>query len=1115
MGTASSSNPNAIRDLIGITDASLPKDALSSKQFSTLVEILSEGEIEGSASASKAGVTDIASTAYLNNFLKDVFLNGTQVLQQAASTTNPQESDFNFKDIQFAFKSGTANQTKIDGVRNIERTSVVGLTVTTANAREHTITDTSIETVRVTIQFPSLQEFKNNGNIDGTEVELRIKSIQNNGTVTTHIEDTVKGRASNAYNRDYEFDLPASSSFPVVVRVERATADSTDTTLQNAFKFQTITELIKESQTYPDTAHIALRIDSEQFPRIPRRTFRIRGIKVKIPHNATVDISNGRITYSGSFNGTFKANKEWTADPAWILFHLLTNTRFGAGISESKLNQYSFYSVSEYCNELVDDGENGQEPRFQTNINITTAKEAFVVINELSSIFRGISYFGAGTIEVANDQPATSKYLFNLSNVTEQGFTYFGSSRKSRHTVVNVSYFDMETQEIDYETVQASQAIRDKYGSVVKTVRALGTTSRGQAQRLGKWILHNEQNAGETCSFVTSLDAGVIVRPHDIISIQDPMKSGVRRGGRISNSSTPTTTQIVIDDIANTDIPAISANPTLSVVLPDGSVSKRNITDTDGNTITVAAAFTNASNQATAPNPNSVYILETPTLKTTEWRVLTVKENKDSTFAITALLHDPNKYAEVEDGETLPTRSISTLTERKQPPAAMSFQEKLVAVNNKAVSKIIVSWQPVVGATSYQFQFRRDNENYTNINVTSNDYVIENADVGTYNFRIFSINALGVPSVNPLEDSFTASGKTDPPPDVQGLTLEPIDGKLVRLKWNKTTTIDVIHGGFTHIRHSPATSGADFGSAQDLVEAVSGATTEVTVPALVGTYVLKYTDDSGNFSVNDATVTVSIPSQLTELVILQQRENPSFSGTKSNTTVANNKLKLQNLTATSSGTYEFANVLDLGASYSLGIKRVITSLGINTSDLLDSRTGLVDDYDSWDGTVVNQTNCKLSVATSLDNSTFTNFQDFSQANFVGRYFKFKATLSSTNIGQNTEISILGFDGFFDVRTETSAINSAATNGVIASGTSGSGKNITFVNNFFTGTSAIGGSTSRYLPSIQVVPTNMAVNETYTITSISNSGFNVKFTNSSGTVINRNFTFTATGFGKAS
>ena len=1093
----------------------LPEDALSSKQFSTLIEIISEGQIEGSVSASKAGVTDKTSDAYLNHFLKDVFLNGTQVLQEAADVSSPPDSAFNFKSVEFDFRDGSSSQTKINGVRNIERTTVNGLTVTTSNPREETITDTSIETVRITVQFQALQTFEDNGNISGAEVQLQIKTVQNDGTNTIHITDVVKGRASNAYNRDYEFDLPTNASFPVVVRVERITADSTDTKLQNAFKFMTMTELLKAPQTYPNTAHIALRIDSEQFPRIPRRTFRIRGIKVKIPHNATVDLSNGRITYSGTFNGTFKTDPEWTSDPAWILFNLLTNDRYGAGISESNLNQYSFYSVSEYCNELVNDGQNGQEPRFQTNINITTAKEAFNVINELCSVFRGIAYFGAGTIEVANDQPATSKYLFNLSNVTEQGFTYFGSSRKARHTVINVAYFDMETQEIDYETVQAEQTTRDKYGSVVKTVRAMGTTSRVQAQRLGKWLLYNEQNSGETCSFTTSIDAGVIVRPHDIISIQDPMKSGVRRGGRISASSTPTTTQIVVDDTANTDIPTVSASPTLSVVLPDGSVSTRNVSSVSGSTITVSSAFTNSSGQAAAPNPNSVYIFETSTLQTTEWRVLTVKENKDTTFTITALLHDPNKYAAVEDGEVLPTRSISTLTEIKQPPAQMTFQEKIVAVNNKAISKIIVSWQPVVGATSYQFQYRRNNENYVNITTTSNDYVIENGDVGTYDFRIFSINALGVPSVTPLEDQFIAAGKTAAPQDVQGLTLEPIDGKLVRLKWDKTTEIDVIHGGFTHIRHSPATSGADFGSAQDLIQAVSGATTEVTVPALVGTYILKYTDDLGNFSENDATITISIPSQLTSLSIIQQRENPNFTGTKTNTTVSSSKLKLDTLTATSTGTYEFASVVDLGASFTLGLQRVITSLGVNTSDLLDSRSGNVDDYDSWDGSVVNQTNCKVSVATSLDNSTFTDFQDFSQANFVGRYYKFKSTLSSTNIGQNIEVSVLGFDAFIELRTETSASNSATSNGVIASGTSNSGKDISFVNNFFTGTSAIGGSTSAYLPSIQVVPTNMGANETYTITSISGSGFNVKFTDSGGSVINRNFTFTATGFGKSS
>ena len=504
-------------------------------------------------------------------------------------------------------------------------------------------------------------------------------------------------------------------------------------------------------------------------------------------------------------------------------------------------------------------------------------------------------------------------------------------------------------------------------------------------------------------------------------------------------------------------------------------------------------------------------------MKTTQWRVLTVQENNDTTFNVTALLHDENKYTEVENGEVLPARSISTLTEIKEPPTTMTFQERLVAVNNKAVSKIVVSWQPVAGATSYQLQYRRNNDNFTNIPVTSNDYVIENGDVGTYDFRIFSINALGQPSVVPLEDQFIAVGKTDDPDDVQGLTLEPIDGKQVRLKWNKSTDIDVIHGGFLHIRHSTATSGADFGSSQDLIQAISGNSTEAIVPALVGSYVLKYTDDGGRFSQNDAIVSVSMPSQLTQLTVKQQRENPSFSGTKSNTTVSSSKLKLDTLSATSTGTYIFADILDLGATFSLNLTKVITSLGVNVSDLLDSRTGNVDDYNSWDGDVVNNTNVKLEVATSTSgtsDSDFSAFQDFSQASFLGRYFKFKATLTSTNIAQNLDVSVLGFDAFLELRTETSAVNLAASNGVIASGTSSSGKSISVINNFFTGTSALGGGTSAYLPSIQVVPTNLGTNETYTISSISGSGFNVKFTNSSGNVIDRNFTFTATGFGKS-
>ena len=186
--------------------------------------------------------------------------------------------------------------------------------------------------MRVTIRFGNLQKFEDDGDINGTEVQLRIKTIENDGTTTTVITDTVKGRSTNAYFRDYLVNFSSTTSFPVQVRVERITADSSDTSLQNAFSFNSATNIIFQQNAYLNTAHAALRLGAEQFPRVPSRVFRLRGIKVKIPHNATVDLATGRITYSGTFNGTFKTDKEWTTDPAWILYDVLTNTRYGCSI---------------------------------------------------------------------------------------------------------------------------------------------------------------------------------------------------------------------------------------------------------------------------------------------------------------------------------------------------------------------------------------------------------------------------------------------------------------------------------------------------------------------------------------------------------------------------------------------------------------------------------------------------------------------------------------------------------------------------------------------------------------------------------------------------------------
>ena len=811
----------------------LPSGALSSKQFNTIVELVGEGEIEGSATASKAGITDKTSTAYFNAFKKDIFLNGTQVLQEAASNTAPQDSDFNFKDLGFDFRLGTANQTFIDGISNIETETVIGTTVTTSIPVTHTVSQSNINAVRVTLRFPSMQKFEDNGDINGVSVNLLIKTIENDGTTTTVINDTVEGRSTNAYFRDYLIKLSSTTSFPVAVRVERVTADSTDTKLINAFQFNQATNIIFEQNAYPNTGHVALRFNAEQFPRIPKRVYRIRGRKIKIPHNAAVDLQTGAISYAGTFNGSFKADKEWTTDPAWILYDLLIDTRAGCGIPESNLDKFSFKTVSEYCGASVDagNGDGSTEPRFSCNVNITQQQEAYTLINSLCSVMRVMPFYSAGGISISQDAPKSASYIFTNANVTEEGFLYAGSSLKTRHTVINVSYFDMTTQEVDVETVEADAATQTKYGIVVKNIKAFATTSRNQARRLGRWFLYNEQNSGETCSFTTTAAAGVLVRCGDVIEISDRLKAGVRRGGLLS--SVTNTTVVVLDDSNNTSIPSLGDSPTISVILPDGSLEQKTISAISGTTITVSSAF------STAPNQHAPFILETSNLQTSTWRVITVKENENKTFSITALSHDSGKYAFVEDGSALPTRNINILTSVLESPVGLQASEQIVLINNKAVSKITVDWQTQIGATRYEVQYRFEDGDFKKIETLSSDAEILNTDAGIYEIRVFSFNGVGQPSKDPAELTFTAVGKTALPSDITNLTYEPISDKEIRLRWDAVTDEDVRAGGRIHIRHTPDTSGSGtFSDATDLVFGLSGARTEKIVHLLEGEYIL-------------------------------------------------------------------------------------------------------------------------------------------------------------------------------------------------------------------------------------------------------------------------------------
>jgi len=956
----------------------LPNDALQSVQFQTLIELLGSGELEGfpSATGSKG------STEYNTSALKDVFLNGTQVLQQAAGTS-PSDEDFNFRNITFEPRFGTSDQTAIAGISETESETSVGVTVTQSTPVSRQITNTNVDAVRVTLGFPTLQKFEDNGDINGAEVALTIQTIENDGTTTTVITDTVKGRTASTYFRDYKINLPSGTSFPVTIRVNRTTADSTETTLQDSFQWSSFTEIINESRAYANFAHVALRFDAATFPNQPQRMYRIRGTKIKIPHNGTVR-ADGSISYSGTFNGTFKTDKEFSSDPAWILYDLLTTSKgFGDHIAESSLDVFSFFSASQYASEQVDDGEGGTEARFSCNVVLNSQRAAYDTINNLASVMRAMPFYSAGAINVSCDKPTDASYIYNLSNVSEAGFSYSSASKDTKFTVVNVSYFDNETQQVDYETVEDT-ALQAKYGIVTKNLNGFACTSRGQAARLGRWFLYTQNNEAETVTFTASLESGTIVRVGTVINIADPMRAGVRRGGRIKTGVS--TTQIIVDDQNNTDL-ATTGSATLSVILSDGSLETKTISSVSGATITVDSAF------SSVPQANSVWVIENTSVELQTFRVVSVTEQELLNYQIVAVVHDPNKYAFVEDGTALPARTITTLTALKDSPSSLQGTEQIVVLNNRAVSKLFIQWQPVSGVTEYMVQYRFQNENFISERITRSDFTIFETLNGTYEVRVFSYNALGKPSTNPATTTFTTVGKTALPADVQNVQIEPLSDQFVRLRFDKSTDVDVIHGGNVVIRSSNLTTGGTFTNAVDVLPELSGNISESIVPNIVnGTYLLKFRDDGGRLSANTASIAVidTKPNVFPKLIVLTDREDldsPPFQGTKVDcffsdevTGLVLGSLELLDGVSDfdaiadfdflgavdiTGGSYSFANTLDLGGKQPLRLRRHFVTQGFYPNDLIDKRTANIDTWTDFDGTsVAVDVGAKLLVATT-------------------------------------------------------------------------------------------------------------------------------------------------------
>ena len=818
-----------------------------------------------------------------------------------------------------------------------------------------------------------------------------------------------------------------------------------------------------------------------------------------------------------------------------MLYDIITESRAGFGdfITEDEVDKYAFYNASVYNSELIDNGQGGTSPRFSCNIVIQTSTQAYTLLDKIASIMRASLFLEDGKITLTQDRPTTSSYFFSYANVTEDGFIYNNASKTTRDTVVNVKYFQNETRTFECETVEDTTANQTKFGVVVKNIEAIGCSDQAQARRMGLWHIYTQNNETETVAFTTTADAGSLIRPGNIITVQDPVRSGLRRSGRISSA---TTTQITVDNIK--DLPTTpSTGDELSVILTDGTLETKTISTISGSVITVSSAYTSA------PQVNSVWLFVRATTETEDFRVLSVKED-NNTFTISAMFHNSAKYAFVEDGATITTPVITNLVELKDAPSNIAGDERIIVLGDRAVSKLIVSWQPVAGVSQYSVKHKFNNGSFQTTIVQSPIFEIFDTELGTYEFEVYSYNAFFEPSVEPTTLSFDAVGKTAVPADVTGLLVEPVSDQLLRLRFNQSTDVDVLHGGNVVVRHSNLTNGTGtFTNSVDIIPRLPGSVSETLVPAIDGEYILKFRDDGGRLSSGEASVVVTNPDPFPKLVTFTDREDtdsPPFGGTKVDCFYSDdvNGLVLGSLETLDSvtdfdaiadfdflgavditgGTYDFASILDLGSTHPLRLTRHFVTQGFYPNDLIDKRSANIDTWTDFDAATAFDVNAKLLVATttsapsngsSYQDSDFTGktFNTFANGTHVGRGFKFRCEMDSDDPAQSIEIDQLGYTAELDRRTEQKSN--------ISSGTSSSGLAVTFDHAFFTGASGTDVSASSQLPSIGITANDLGGTDKFEITSISGSGFTIKFTNAGNAVQDKTFSYTAVGFGRGS
>ncbi|WP_048996170.1 host specificity protein J [Burkholderia multivorans] len=704
-------------------------DSLHSTACAKVLDIIGEGPLVG-----------------LVNGMQSVYLDGTPIQNADGSV--------NFQNYTVDVRTGTLDQDYMPGFPAVERETAVGIPLTSDAPWVRQVQNTQLTAVRIRFGVPALQKSDPSSGVFGYRVEYAIDLSVDGGSYAEVLRGAFDGKTTSLYERSHRIELPSAKS-GWLVRVRRITPNAHSSLIADTVNIEAITEVIDRKLRYPMTALVGMTFDARSFSQVPVRSYHVRGLIVRVPSNYDPETR----TYSGTWDGTFKP--AWTNNPAWIFYDLLLNERYGLGktVDASMIDKWGLYEIARYCDVMVSDGKGGVEPRFACNCVIQSAADAFKVLQDIASVFRGIAYWGPGAVVASADMPSDPVYVYTAANVIDGSFRYVGSERKTRYTVALVSYNDPANQ---YK--QAVEYVPDedgiaRYGVVKTQVTAFGCTSQAQAHRVGQWILLTSRYEAGTVSFQVGMD-GVLVGPGQVIAIADPRKAGRRIGGRIRSAAGA----VVVLDKA----PAVAPGDRFTAILPSGVAQSRAVKSVDGDTLTLVDRFD------ADPVSGAVWMLESDALTAQLYRVVSVQESDEEgqiAYTITATRHEPGKYAAIDDGAQIQQRPVTVVPPSVQaPPSNVRLTTYSVIDQGIAKTNMVIAWDAADKAVTYLPEWRKDNGDWVAVAQTGGLQVeIPGIYQGRYVARVRAQNVMNVTSLPAVSAETMLMGKTTPPPSVVSL----------------------------------------------------------------------------------------------------------------------------------------------------------------------------------------------------------------------------------------------------------------------------------------------------------------------------------------------------------